>query len=187
MHSAKNYYTLLGVPSSASKKELTIAYRRLALKLHPDLSRKNNFSADFREINEAYKVLTNPRLRELHDRSIKPNKTKSRESRHPVSLITKYKERYWPLIIQVIKKLTQNMPHKFYSDLELSRTLAEDGGYQEFAFQIIDQDSLGNEILKEKKLKISIPPKVSNGTILHLKGFKDDSIDEIHFKIKVVN
>lgn len=189
MSAVKNYYSILNVSPKANRKELTIAYRKLALKYHPDLRKDKHHQIDFREINEAYKTLSTPRLRAKYDASIqlmpntdqKPTKLSSGSS-----LIKKIHNSYWPAVVKTFKKLTTQSTANYYSELELSPIIAEQGGYQEFAFQIINQDSFGNEIRKEKKLKIAIPAKVKDGTILHLKGFKDEYIEEIHFKIKVV-
>ncbi len=189
MSAVINYYSILGVSQTAKKREITIAYRKLALKYHPDLIKSNETLIDFSEINEAYRNLCDSQLRAKLDQALKVSINQNSGIKAPkqFSPINQIKNIYWPTIIQKLKKFTKVDTNSFYSDLELSKSFAEEGGYQEFAFQIINQDSLGNEIRKEKKLKISIPAKIKDGTILHLKGFKDEYIDEIHFKIKVVN
>lgn len=57
----KNYYQILGVSSSASKEEIKIAYKKLAIKLHPDLNDGDDFfKMKFQEIQEAYGILSDP-------------------------------------------------------------------------------------------------------------------------------
>ena len=66
----KDYYAILGVTKSASPEELKKAYRRLAREHHPDLhAEKNKASASekFKEINEAYEVLSDPAKKAKYD------------------------------------------------------------------------------------------------------------------------
>ncbi len=65
----KDYYQILGVPRNASQEEIKKAYRRLALKYHPDRNRGNKEAEEkFKEINEAYAVLSDPEKRKQYDR-----------------------------------------------------------------------------------------------------------------------
>ena len=68
----KDYYSLLGVPPTASASEIQRAFRRLALELHPDVNRKPEADAEFQEINYAYQVLKNPVRRAEYDASRSP-------------------------------------------------------------------------------------------------------------------
>lgn len=64
-----DYYTLLGVPRTAGEAEIKSAYRKLALKHHPDRNQGNKAASEskFKEINEAYEVLSDPRKRKMYD------------------------------------------------------------------------------------------------------------------------
>ena len=62
---AKDYYQTLGVPKSASKDEIKKAFRKLAHQYHPD--KKSGDEAKFKEINEAYSVLSNDKKRAEYD------------------------------------------------------------------------------------------------------------------------
>ena len=55
---AKDYHKILGVPKNAKKDEIRRAYRRLALIYHPDRNKDADAGERFREINEAYRVLS---------------------------------------------------------------------------------------------------------------------------------
>ncbi|GIX22579.1 MAG: curved DNA-binding protein [Gammaproteobacteria bacterium] len=64
----KDYYEILGVPRDASQEDIKRAYRRLARKYHPDVSKEPDAEARFKEIGEAYEVLKDPEKRAAYDR-----------------------------------------------------------------------------------------------------------------------
>jgi curved DNA-binding protein len=64
----KDYYKVLGVERKASEQEIKRAYRKLALKFHPDRNPNDKQAEDkFKEINEAYQVLSDPEKRSRYD------------------------------------------------------------------------------------------------------------------------
>jgi DnaJ-class molecular chaperone len=64
----KDYYKILGVPKTATAKEIKAAYRKLARKYHPDVNKGDAKSeARFKEINEANEVLSDPAKRRRYD------------------------------------------------------------------------------------------------------------------------
>ena len=64
----RDYYELLQVPRGASEQDIKSAFRRLARELHPDVSDEPDAETRFREVAEAYEVLSNSETRELYDR-----------------------------------------------------------------------------------------------------------------------
>lgn len=67
MATKRDYYEVLGVGKSASPDELKKAYRRLALQYHPDRNKSKESEDKFKEVNEAYEVLSDVKKKQLYD------------------------------------------------------------------------------------------------------------------------
>src|SRR5437588_6727892 len=64
----KDYYATLGVPRDASEQDIKKAFRKLARQYHPDVAKdKKTAEEKFKEINEAYEVLSDPEKRKKYD------------------------------------------------------------------------------------------------------------------------
>ena len=63
----RDYYQVLGIPRSATDEEIKKAFRKLALQYHPDRNKSDGASEQFKEVNEAYQVLTDPKKRSAYD------------------------------------------------------------------------------------------------------------------------
>lgn len=68
MATSRDYYDVLGVPRDASQEHIKRAFRKLAFQYHPDHNNNGDAEEKFKEINEAYEVLSNPQKRANYDR-----------------------------------------------------------------------------------------------------------------------
>ncbi|BFZ10821.1 hypothetical protein BsWGS_13860 [Bradybaena similaris] len=67
VESADDHYKILGVKRSASQKEIKKAFRKLALKYHPDKNKEKGAQDKFLKISKAYEILSDPKKREVYD------------------------------------------------------------------------------------------------------------------------
>jgi len=63
----KDYYQVLGISKNSSQAEIKKAYRKLAIAYHPDKNKTKEAEAKFKEINQAYEVLADPKKKEAYD------------------------------------------------------------------------------------------------------------------------
>lgn len=68
MSAKRDFYQVLGVNRQASQEEIKKSFRRLARQYHPDVNRNSDAEARFKEINEAYEILSDPEKRSMYDR-----------------------------------------------------------------------------------------------------------------------
>jgi molecular chaperone DnaJ len=67
MATERSYYEILGVERNATDADIKRAFRRLAQQYHPDVSAEDSAADKFKEINEAYQVLSDPKRRQIYD------------------------------------------------------------------------------------------------------------------------
>lgn len=67
-----DYYEVLGVSRDASADQIKKAYRKMAMKVHPDVATESDAEAKFKQVNEAYEVLSDPQKRAVYDRGGDP-------------------------------------------------------------------------------------------------------------------
>ncbi|XP_027176002.1 dnaJ homolog subfamily C member 18 isoform X2 [Coffea eugenioides] len=89
-HHHQNHYDVLGVPPDASPSDVRKAYRLLALKHHPDVSKDSGADETFKSIRHAYDILSNETTRNQYDRALRYQK----DSRRPLGSSWDYNPEY---------------------------------------------------------------------------------------------
>ena len=79
----KDYYEIMGLARDASQEEVKRAYRRLARKYHPDVSKESDAESRFKEVGEAYEVLKDPEKRAAYDQLLAGGHRGGEEFRPP--------------------------------------------------------------------------------------------------------
>ena len=64
----KDYYKILGIARTATEDDIKKAYRKMALRFHPDKNKSAGAEEKFKEIAEAYEVLSDKRKRDIYDK-----------------------------------------------------------------------------------------------------------------------
>ena len=67
MAAKRDYYEVLGVTKTTPINEIKSQYRKLALKFHPDRNKSQEAAEHFKEISEAYAVISDPEKRKIYD------------------------------------------------------------------------------------------------------------------------
>jgi molecular chaperone DnaJ len=67
MAAKRDYYEVLGVTKTSSQDEIKRQYRKLALKFHPDRNKSSEAAEHFKEISEAYAVISDPEKKQVYD------------------------------------------------------------------------------------------------------------------------
>src|SRR6266545_357832 len=68
MAAKQDYYEVLGIPRDAGQDDIKKAFRKLARQFHPDVNKEPAAEAKFKEINEAYEILSDDQKRAAYDR-----------------------------------------------------------------------------------------------------------------------
>ena len=87
MSAKRDYYEVIGVSKSASADEIKSQYRKLALKFHPDRNKSADAQEHFKEISEAYAVLSDPDCLPKLPNPAPPNKFSKIDSKPPELLL----------------------------------------------------------------------------------------------------
>ncbi len=167
----KDYYQVLGVTRSAGADELKRAYRKLARKYHPDVSKERNAESKFKDVQEAYEVLRDPEKRAAYDqlgRDYRPGQ----QFRPPPD----WSQRFGQSGSQRFSDL--NGFSDFFSSLFGGAAAGPppeaDAGYLdvtvEEAFAGTKRRVVLNENGRPRSVDVQIPPGVSDGQSLRIAG-----------------
>lgn len=194
----KDYYAVLGVSESASPEEIKKAYRKLARKFHPDVSKEENATEKFKDVGEAYEVLKDPEKRAEYDQLRKYGAREDGSFEPPPGWQSAsgfsgggYTEadasRFSDFFEQIFgagghgsqgfsgagggfRQSARMRGEDVHARLPLFLEEAFAGCEKQVSFTVHEVDSHGRLIPRQKTLKVKIPAGMQEGQHLRLKG-----------------
>ena len=188
----KDYYQVLGVPKDVTDEALKKAFRKLARKYHPDVSKEADADARMREINEAYAVLSDPEKRAAYDQ-LGQGYQPGQDFRPPPDWDAGFEfsgQSYTPhetadfsdFFSELFGRMGGGQPHargrspssgrgedhhaKVLLDLEDAFT----GATRQISLRVPKLDAQGRVALETRTLNVKIPKGVHAGQIIRLSG-----------------
>lgn len=111
-----NYYNVLGLNPNCSYKEIRYAYKKLALKYHPDKNKSPYACEMFQKISEAYQILSDEKKREMYD----TNKTANIIFKSPIELFNSFYPNIKPETMNAINTIL-----KEFIDIDLDNSVVD--------------------------------------------------------------
>jgi curved DNA-binding protein len=181
----KDYYKILGVERSATEAAIKKAYRKLARKYHPDVSKEKDAEARMKEINEAYEVLKDPEKRAAYDR-LGTGYRSGQEFRPPPGWDAHFEFTRGPFGFEAdfsdfFNTLFGGFGRRGRGDY---RARGEDhharifidlddtfhGATRTFGLRIPQHDDQGHLLMRDKTLQVRIPVGIREGQLIRLTG-----------------
>ncbi len=185
----KDYYKIMGLERNASAEDIKRAYRRLARKYHPDVSKEKNAEEQFKAVGEAYEVLKDPQKRTAYDQ-LGANWQSGQEFKRPSGW--QYAERggdqgdagfgntsdFFESLFggggfggrQRTRHDFSQPGQDFYGKLQVSLEDAFHGAMRDMQIPITELDQYGHPHTVKKSLKVKIPAGVKTGQQIRLSG-----------------
>lgn len=192
---SQDYYHILGVSRSADAAEIKKAYRRLAKKYHPDVSKEANAEAKFKEIQDAYDVLGDEEKRKMYDQYGSQWEQVHKggfEQSNPFGGGFSGADfgGYEDIFSQFFgggarQQRQQSRSRDLNIDIDVSLMDAINGAQRQIEFSYQTRGLNGYPEQKNKRLNIKIPKNVGNGKKIRLKGQGEDSHSDLYVKINV--
>jgi curved DNA-binding protein len=183
----KDYYQVMGVAHDATEAQIKQAYRKLARKYHPDVSKEKDAEARFKEVGEAYEVLKTPEKRAAYDQLGKnyrageefrppPNWDSGFEFSGAGSGNSAYSDFFDSLFGAQARagagnrgfRADRGEDHHAKVMLDLEASLQ--GGTRPFTLRMPEVDAEGRLISKERTLNVQIPKGILAGQNIRLAG-----------------
>jgi curved DNA-binding protein len=191
----KDYYKVMGVKKDASQDEIKRAYRKLARKYHPDVSKEPDALSKFKEVGEAYEILKDPEKRQKYDQygqywqqagtgaGAGSNRPHSHQQQYAYDLGAKEFEDF---INSIFGNRQQEQAHPrgpFYRQQQYTAAKGEDiqarmtisledsfmGREKTLQLQTPVLDNWGRETYQTRGIKVKIPKGIQEGQKIRLK------------------
>ncbi|MDZ4142233.1 MAG: DnaJ C-terminal domain-containing protein [Methylotenera sp.] len=183
----KDYYEALGVARTATDDEIKVAYRKLARKYHPDVSKLADAEDRFKEIGEAYAVLKDPEKRAAYDQ-VGSQAKHGQDFTPPPNWDAGFEfsgsgfdpnsadqsEFFEALFGRHARgRQNQNMNAKgqdHHAKVMIDLSDAYHGAKRSISLQMPSHDAQGRVVMQERKLDVAIPKGIHAGQHLRLRG-----------------
>ena len=169
----KDYYKVMGVPREATEKDIKLAYRRLARKYHPDISKEANAEEHFKEVGEAYEVLKDHEKRKVYDQYMSDLKfnQQSRASPHQQTWgeSDAGQQSSYDFFESLFGGAHFREPHPSGADLQGSIQVSLEEAFHG-AVKEIHLSGMGNPATPDQTLRVKIPAGVKSGQKIRLSG-----------------
>ncbi|MCF6181854.1 J domain-containing protein [Lutibacter sp.] len=197
-----DYYKILGIPKTATEKDIKKAYRKLARKLHPDLNPEDKEAErKFKQINEANEVLSNPENRKKYDKYGKNwehaeayEKAEQQQQQYQQS---QYQGNAGGFNDQDYSSFFESM---FGGASSRSRSQSNSLKFRgqdysaelQFTLEDVYKTHKRTITVNGKKIRLTIPAGVKNGQIIKIKGHGGKGINggpngDLHIKFTILN
>lgn len=182
----KDYYKIMGLQNQASQEEIKRAYRKLARKYHPDVSKEENAEAKFKELGEAYGVLSDPKKRAQYDRYGQYWQEQSQAGYSPKTNRGQYQEQHFGqgfpddfegFLNSIFRERYGQERSSFYeqgrdihASLNISLEDSFSGAEKTLQLQTPVLDHYGNVEYQTRAIKIKIPKGIGDKQQIRLRG-----------------
>lgn len=187
----KDYYAVLGVSESATPEEIKRAYRKLARKYHPDVSKESDADTRFKDVGEAYEVLKDPEKRAEYDElrkvgaradgSFEPPPGWQSASGFGGGGYTDADARQFSDFFEEVfgggrgfgggfRQTMRNRGEDVHARMALLLEEAFHGCEKHVQYTVHELDDHGRPIARQKTLRVKIPAGVRDGKHIRLKG-----------------
>jgi curved DNA-binding protein len=185
----RDYYEVMGVSRDASADDIKRAYRRLARKYHPDVSKEPDAEAHFKELGEAYEVLKDPEKRAAYDK-LGSRWKEGEDFRPPPDWDFRFEggqdaeafSEFFESLFGGRARRGSQRTH-FHSkgfdrqaQIEIPLEQAFSGTTRTIALDQIESDENGRPVRRTRQLNVRIPAGVTEGQQIRLSGQGDPGI-----------
>ena len=184
-----DYYDVMGVPRDAKQDDIKRAYRRLARKYHPDVSKEPDAEARFKEVGEAYEVLKDPEKRAAYD-ELGSRWKEGQEFRAPpgwdfhatgtqdAGAFSDFFESLFGAGAHPGDRRSTFRQRGFDRQAQIAITLEEafNGTTRTITLEQVDRDARGQPARSTRQLNVKIPAGVTDGSQIRLAGQGDPGI-----------
>jgi len=179
----RDYYEVMGVPRNASDDDIKRAYRRLARKYHPDVSKEAEAEDRFKEVGEAYEVLRDPEKRAAYD-ALGSRWKEGQEFRPPpewefnsagpddASAFSEFFESLFGAggTRGARRSAFRSRGFDRQAQIDVSLEEAFAGTTRSIALDQVEADANGRPVRKTRQLNVKIPAGVTDGQQIRLTG-----------------